>query len=427
MQPINREIAAGIRLLALPQDRFTTAHITVALAVPLADETAAPNALLPGLLRRRCARYPDMSDLNRRLYALYGAQVGGDISAVGDKQVLVMSAGVIRDNCALDGETPVGDTVAVLREILFRPYLENGRFSDEDLQIEKRCMVERIRAEIDEKRRYARRQAEEILCEGTACAVPLYGTEEQVEALTAAAVTEAWQTVLGTAEVQIILQGVDDPDAVADALVSELAAFDRAPHSRGRMQAIAPRPLCRKTEEMELNQCKLVMGLCGSIDPDDPQVPAVRLMNAVLGGTAHSLLFKHVREEQSLCYYCSSSYNRHKGILLIDSGVETAMVEKAEAEILKQLTAVQNGDFSDEELESAKRSLATHYDMTEDGQEELSGWYVGQALAADRVQTPADAAADFVALTREDVRAAAQRFTLGCVYLLKPDGKGEGV
>lgn len=427
MQPINRDMAEGIRLLALPQDRFTTAHITVAFAMPLTEDTVAQNALLPGLLRRRCARYPDMSALNRCLRALYGAQIDGDVSAVGDAQLLVMHASVIRDNCALDGETPVGDTVGVLRDILFRPHFENGRFADEDLQIEKRCMIERIRAEINEKRRYARRKAEEMLCEGTASAIPVCGTEQQVEALTADAVTAAWQSMLQTAEVQIILQGVDDPDAVADALVHELAEVGRTPYRRGQICAVLPKPLRRQTEEMELNQCKLVMGLYGSIDPSDPMVPAVRLMNAVLGGTAHSLLFKHVREEQSLCYYCSSSYNRHKGILLIDSGVEASMVKKAEKEILKQFAAVKNGQFSDEELASAKRSLSTQYDMHEDGQEELSGWYVGQTMAADTVQTPAAAAADFAAVTREDIQKAAQRFTLGCVYLLKPDGKGESV
>lgn len=425
MQPINQEIAAGIRLLTLPQDRFTTAYITVAFAMPLHEHTAASRALVPFLLRKRCARYPDMSDLNRRLYELYGAQVDGLVIGAGDTQVMAMTAGMIRDNCALKGETPVSDTVAVLRELLFRPLLENGLFSEEDMQTEKRCMVERIRAEINEKRRYARRRTEQLLCEGEACAVPVYGTEEQVKALDAEQVTAAWQNMLRTAQVQIIVQGVDDVETVVRDLMQEFSAVDRAPIARAEKKALRARACRRETEEMELNQCKLVMGLYGEITPTDPRVPAIRLMNAVLGGTAHSLLFKHVREEQSLCYYCSSSFNRHKGIMLIDSGVETAMVEKAETEILKQLTAVQNGDFSEEELESAKRSLATHYDMTEDGQEELSGWYLGQTMGADTVQTPTEAAAELWPLTKADVQAAARLFTVGCVYLLKPNGEGE--
>ena len=58
---------------------------------------------------------------------------------------------------------------------------------------------------------------------------------------------------------------------------------------------------------------------------------AARLMNALLGGTPHSLLFRNVREKLSLCYYCASSYDRLKGLLLIDSGVEEQNAEKAKA------------------------------------------------------------------------------------------------
>lgn len=81
------------------------------------------------------------------------------------------------------------------------------------------------------------------------------------------------------------------------------------------------------------------------------------LMNTLLGGCASSMLFKHVREEQSLCYYCASTYDRLQGIMLIDSGVEAANAERTREEILRQLEALRQGQFSDDELEAARRSL----------------------------------------------------------------------
>ncbi len=423
LKPINQQWPNGMRVLTLPQDRFTTAHITVAFSLPLNDATVAANAMVPFLLRRRSAAYPDMSGLNKRLYELYGAQIDGDVLGVGDAQLLVMTAEVIRDRCALDGETPVADTVAVLRELLFRPYLVDGLFDQDDMQSEQRCMIERIRAEINEKRRYARRRCEELLCQGQACAVPLYGTEEQVQALDAETVTNAWQTMLATAPMQVIVQGVDDATGLVQSLADELAAIARTPIEPGANRPVAARELVEETEQMELNQCKLVLGFYSEVAPDDACVPAMRLMNALLGGTAHSLLFRHVREEQSLCYYCASSYDRHKGILMIDSGVEAAMVTKAKEEILRQLTAIQTGDFSDEELDDAKRSTATRFYMNEDGQDYLSGWYLGQTATCGAIQTPTEAADELAPLTKAEVQAAAKRFTLGCVYLLQPTEK----
>ena len=63
---------------------------------------------------------------------------------------------------------------------------------------------------------------------------------------------------------------------------------------------------------------------------------AMRLMSALFGGTPHSKLFLNVREKLSLCYYCSSSYDRHKGIVMVQSGVEQKNIEKAREEILRQ-------------------------------------------------------------------------------------------
>lgn len=69
----------------------------------------------------------------------------------------------------------------------------------------------------------------------------------------------------------------------------------------------------------------------------------MRLMNALLGGTPHSLLFQNVREKMSLCYYCASSYDRHKGVFLIDSGVEETDAARAEEAVLEQLDRASRG------------------------------------------------------------------------------------
>ncbi len=88
-----------------------------------------------------------------------------------------------------------------------------------------------------------------------------------------------------------------------------------------------------------MTQGKLAMGYrCSSDD-----YPAMVLANLIFGGTSNSKLFLNVRERLSLCYYASSSYARSKNILTVSSGVETADFERAEAEIGRQLQAVQQG------------------------------------------------------------------------------------
>lgn len=80
--------------------------------------------------------------------------------------------------------------------MLFDPVLENGLFRAADVELEKRVLIERMEAEINDKRWYARRRCEELLCENEAYAVDRYGTPEAAAALTPESVTAAWKSAL---------------------------------------------------------------------------------------------------------------------------------------------------------------------------------------------------------------------------------------
>ena len=103
MQLINEVLAEGVRCLSLPDSRFKTSRLTVALLLPLKKETASAGALLPYLLRRSCAAYPDFTALQRRLNELYGASITAEVARIGEAQALVLTAAAIDDRFALAG------------------------------------------------------------------------------------------------------------------------------------------------------------------------------------------------------------------------------------------------------------------------------------------------------------------------------------
>ena len=137
-----------------------------------------------------------------------------------------------------------------------------------------------------------------------------------------------------------------------------------------------------------MTQGKLAMGYrCSSDD-----YPAMVLANLIFGGTSNSKLFLNVRERLSLCYYASSSYARSKNILTVSSGVETADFERAEAEIGRQLQAVQQGDWEDWEQEGALHAIRASLLSLSDSQGALENFYLGQ-IAAGVEETPEELAA----------------------------------
>lgn len=416
----------GVDCLTLPDSRFKTAQVTVGLFLPLSRETVEEYALLPRLLTRACAAYPDFTALNRRLNELYGAAVTGQVTRVGEAQGLIFTAECTGDRYALNGEEVTAECIRLLCEMLFSPALENGLFRRVDVETERRCLAEDVRAQINEKRWYARCRAEELLCPNEAYSIGRYGSAEKIEQLTPEKLTAAWKRMLREATVKITIQSDREMPEVEAALQQGFSAVEgRKPLSCITDTTTQMPELRRQVERMPINQSKLVMGFRTGCAEPHADVTATRLMNAVLGGTPSSLLFRNVREKLSLCYYCSSAYDRMKGVLLVQSGVDEANADRTEQEILKQVAALANGEFTDEDLESARRCVIQNFETVNDSQSGLAGWYLAQALLPELI-TPAELQEQLLAVDREAVIRAARRLRCECVYLLAQEGNANG-
>ena len=174
-------------------------------------------------------------------------------------------------------------------------------------------------------------------------------------------------------------------------------------------------------EEMELLQAKLVLGYAGEIAGANPLVPAMRVAVSILGGTPMSKLFVNVREKESLCYYCSARYDVYKGTMLIDCGVEPENTERAKQAILEQVSLLQAGSFTEQEMEYAVLSLRNAYQSVYESDVTVESFFLNQILCGT-YSTPEEQETLISAVTREDVIKAAQKLTLQTEYLLC--GKG---
>lgn len=416
-------VCDGVTLQTIHDDRFKTGRISAVLLLPLQKETAAANMILPFLLRRSCAAYPDFTMLNRRLADLYGAYLYADVRKIGETQALILSAVGLDDRFTLDGESVSAELSKLLCNLLFEPAFENGRFREEDIEQERRQLIELIDSEYNDKRLYALSRCEELMCEGEAFGIARFGSREEVERLTEEEIHAAWERALSTARIEITFLGASNPQAARDRFAQAFSSVRRGKTADCRTEVLrAAKETREKNDRMEVAQCKLVLGFRAGRSSADEDVMATRLMSALFGGTPSSKLFLNVREKLSLCYYCSSRFERNKGLLLVESGVEYKNIEKAKKEILAQLGEIQKGNITDEELEAAKLYMANSFRSVSDAPGGLESWYLSQ-LFDRRVLSPEEAAEEAAAVSKEAVRAAANAVSLDLIYTLT--GKGE--
>ena len=411
-------ICDGVEAIHIQDKKYKSNFISVNFLVPLEEKTAAANALALQLLRRSCKEYPDFTSFNCRLSELYGATVGGWVKKIGDVQALTLCIYSIRDEYALTGEKISEECAKLLLSMIFSPVLENGVFRTEDFEQEKRQLLEEIQAEFNDKRVYAKKRCDSIMFEKEAFRLSPLGEKKDVEALTAEAAARAWNSLLQSAKIEVMLLG----DMEADAVIRQFAS------SFQKVRKSAP-PACRTmvrepvgqvkevVERFDVSQAKLVMGFRTKIAEPSEKVMAMRLTSAVLGGTPHSKLFLNVREKLSLCSYCSSQYERNKGVLYVSSGVEEKNKEAAQREILNQIDEIRRGHFDEEELQAAKLSMQDSFRTTSDSLVYLGDWYLRQIFDHE-VLSPEQAAAAVEKIGREEIIACAESLVLDTVYLL---------
>ncbi len=412
-------VAEGVNFNFVKDDRFKTGRASVAMFLPLDRSNVASNAVLPFLVSKSCSKYQDFTALHRYLDELYGSSVAGDVDKLGETQLLTLSASFLADEYALEKETISEKVTKLLCDMLFSPLLINNTFSGDLVEQEKRQLIELIESEFNEKRIYAKNKCEELMCKNERFGINKFGTKESVSALSPADVYSAWQNALSTARIEFtVLGNIKDHNFALDMFKKEFSKIKREKTVDCATQIVRS---CKEphtySENMNLTQSKLVMGFRTAIAEQDKETMAMRLAIAIFGATPHCKLFLNVREKYSLCYYCSAKYNRHKGIMLVQSGVETKNIERAKEEILNQLNEVKKGNFTEEEMNTIKRSLSNVYRTIGDYLSSVESFYISQ-IFDDRKSSPLEYIEKLNRITKEEIVEAAQNITLDTVYIL---------
>lgn len=420
-----REIADGVFFNSISDgaDRFKTDRISVNFILKLSEATAAENAILPFILEKSSEDYPDFTKLNRELDRLYGAGFAGSVKKIGDLQVLTLAISSIDDQFALDGEQMTRVLAEILAGAALRPYLPDGSFEDKRFELEKQNLIDLIDGEINEKREYAISRTEQLMGRGTPYGVKRLGTSEQAGALNKETALEAYKKAVESARIEIMFTGCGDSDAAFNVFSREFSKVNRR-YSEKITSGAAPicENVTEQTDYFDVAQSKLVLGFKTGQSAED--INALRVMTALYGGTPVSKLFVNVRERLSLCYYCAARYDRLKGIVMVDSGVETSNIDKAKKEILNQLEEIIKGNITDEELAFTKLSLKNSFKTVGDSAYGLESWYLGQRITGTE-NNPADDAEKLDEITKEDIIKAAKLLRLDAVYILTGSDKGE--
>ncbi len=405
----------------IPSNRFNTTLISFHFYLPLENEYMTEDALLPYLLTSCSEEYKSFTELNKKLLALYGAELSCSVSKSGDYLHTRIGISVINNSFAFEGEDVVDQATELLLSLIFSPAVINGTFSESDLQREKRKTLERIENEINNKRAYARSQLLSIMLPDDPYGKFIYGTSAEVERISGLDMVRAWKRLINESVISFNVVAKERPDRIFETVREKLSQFDRS-----NVAKIKPAKKITQAEEvndvtayMDVTQGKLVMGFTSEVYGSMCKALPLVIFSDIFGGGPYSYLFENVREKMSLCYYCSSSQRRAKGLLVIDSGVEKENFDKAYEAILAELSRMQKGDIDPEKLAVSKRSVIDSIASYYDSAAALDNWYATNLLDEESLSVD-DVISLIKNITLDEIVRVACGIRLHTVYRLMP-------
>lgn len=413
-----KQIAFGVNLNYIKTTKFKTNYMSINFIAPLAKESVSLNSLLPLVLMRGSSKYPSQLELNKRLQYLYSVSIAARNNTYGENQIFGFKINMLNDKFAADVNI-TEETVSLLCDIVFNPYFVDGLFDKNYVEGEKISLIDTIQAKINNKNTYSIEQMLKEMCKNEVFGTPKLGTVEDVKKITPESLLECYKNAIKEYPIEIYFVGDVDFEKLSSTLQKAFSKIERTPKIATKAEIICHVDEVKEiVEEENVKQGKLVLGFRTCYEPGRDDYHLMQLFNEVFGGSPTSKLFLNVREKMSLCYFCRSIISRKTGIMIVSSGIDADKKEIAKEAILNQLNSIKNGDITDEEFDSAKKSLINGYLQIYDNAADMETWALFRGLCG-KLNTPLEEKEKVEKATREEIMSLVDSFKLDTVYFLK--------
>lgn len=420
MNHLQEKIKEGITLHIIKTKKFKTNLLAVYLTMPLNKETVTLDALIPAVLKRGTAIMQTSDEISKKLEEMYGASFDCGIDKIGDNQVLKFYIESINNDYLPVNEDLLKQSIEKILEIIFNPLLENGKFKEEYVNSEKENLKQIIEGKIDNKAQYAFTRCIEEMYKDKPYGLYKYGYVEDLENIDAQKLYNQYSNLINNCKVDIFVSG-NVQDNVLN-VVKENENIQKLSERKAQFitngeKANVSNEIKTIEEKMDISQGKLVIGLDIGEDTKESRYVAT-VYNAILGGTPTSKMFQNVREKASLAYTASSSYLKHKNNIFIRCGIEVANYEKAVEIIKQQLEEMKNGNFTDEEINSAKTNIIATIKSIPDEQDTEITYYFGQELSEIKMNFE-EYENSVNLVTKQNIIDFANKIKINIIYFLR--------
>lgn len=398
-------------------DKFKTIFFKFVFRDDIKKEDITFRNFLTEMLGTSSKNYPTNRLLSIRCEELYNLNYSFSNTRVGNSILTEMTFSIISPKYL--GVDITSDSISFMNELIFNPNVSDNKFDKKNFDITYDYLKERIEEAENNPNYCAETSLREIMCKDNVASLQMIGYLDDLDKVTEENLYEYYKNFISKNIVDIFVVGDIDfyeMEKVIDKNIS--FKIIKRPKKEMLNNFKSTRKRCQtKIEESSFNQSKLLIG-CSIKDLTTFEKNYVLgLYNMILGNSPESLLFKNVREKNSLAYNVTSTYIKNDNILLIKTGISKDSFELAVKEIKNNLKKITQGKFTDEHLENCKTLIKSLLNEFEDYQGSISEYYFGiEYLGLDEKDVKLK---NVDKVTKEDIINVSKKVNIDTIYFLK--------
>ncbi len=404
------------RIHTIKTDKFKNCSLEIMFRNELIKEEITANNVLVDTLMHSSKKYPKRRDVSIELENLYSTQIRGIVTRLGNSTMLSFVTDFLNPKYCDEGY--LESVISLPFEMLLNPNVTNKEFDNRSFNIIKNRIKSDILSLKENASRYAFRRTLQNMDDKSPSSYYMVGYLEDLENITPTSLYDTYNNVLNNYVCDIYVIGNLDMDKVVSIIKDK---FKIKTLKEKEIELYVDNKPRKKNldiiEKGNYEQDSFIMlyNLVNLTKRERDFV--IHIYNIILGnGGLTSKLYKYLREENSLCYVVSSMYQKYDQLMMIYAGIDKKDKNKFIKLVNKALKEMEEGDFTLEDLENAKKAVISSIKMSEDS----LGGIVNNYLFNDLDDLPLydERIKEFKSITKEEVIMIAKKVKLNIIYLL---------
>lgn len=369
----------SFNLYTVKTNRFKSCQMQIIFKDTVKKEHLLLKTFLADIMSDCSSMYPSRKEVVKKLEEYFQAAFYGLTNKTGNIMMTSFVLEFLNPNFVNDSKY-LENVLKFPFEMIMNPAIKAEEFDIKNFNIVKNRLHDEILGVNENINNVSLRKALSTL--NSSSGLNVLGSIEELDSITPKKLAEEYDLLIKENLCDIFVVGNLDMDEVANIIFKN---FKNPVIKTKKLELYVKNETPKKARELKEQSKFLESNLINIYNLEDlsekEKVTTMHFYNYLLGGGGlNSKLYQNLREKNSLCYAVKSMYLKYDNLMLIETSIAKKDVALSKKLIKQSLKEMANGNFSEEEINSAKENFIFSLNLALDNPAGILNNYVFHVL-----------------------------------------------